>query len=55
MPTTAVADALVAMARERLRSERLGAWPAEPRLTGAGLAVDLFAVGLTLVSRLWED
>ncbi|WP_457392129.1 TFIIB-type zinc ribbon-containing protein [Roseateles sp. P5_E1] len=54
-PATAVADALVAMARERSRTERLDVWPADARLTGAGLAVDLFAVGLTLVSSLWDD
>ncbi len=54
-PATAVADALVAMARERSRTERLDVWPSDTRLTGAGLAVDLFAVGLTLVSSLWDD
>lgn len=55
VPTTAVADAMVAMARERSRAERMDAWPSDARLTGAGLAVDLFAVGLSLVSRLWDD
>ncbi|MDR7271049.1 Zn finger protein HypA/HybF involved in hydrogenase expression [Pelomonas saccharophila] len=55
IPTTAVADAMVAMARERSRTERRDAWPADARLTGAGLAVDLFAVGLSLVSSLWDD
>lgn len=55
IPTTAVADAMVALARERSRMERRDAWPADTRLTGAGLAVDLFAVGLTLVSSLWDD
>ncbi|KQV50700.1 hypothetical protein ASC95_15225 [Pelomonas sp. Root1217] len=54
-PATAVADALVAMARERSRTQRLDVWPSDTRLTGAGLAVDLFAVGLTLVSSLWDD
>lgn len=54
-PSTAVADAMVAMARQRSRTERLEVWPADARLTGAGMAVDLFSVGLMLVSRLWDD
>lgn len=55
LPTTAVADAMVALARERSRHERQQVWPSDARLSGAGLAVDLFAVGLSLVSSLWDD
>ncbi|WP_082580138.1 zf-TFIIB domain-containing protein [Pelomonas sp. Root1444] len=50
-----LADALVAMARERSRTER------EAGATGHGLpirgilAVDLLSVGLGLVARLWDD
>lgn len=57
LPPTAVADALVAMAREQSRLAR-----ERPPLSGRGLAVagtalsvDLMAVGLRLVSRLWDD
>ena len=54
-PTAAVADALVAMARQRSRHEPLDSWTVHPSSTGAGLAVDLLAVGLNLVSGLWDD
>jgi Zn-finger nucleic acid-binding protein len=57
LPPTAVADALVAMAREQSRLER-----ERPALSGRGLgvggaalSVDLMAVGLRLLSRLWDD
>lgn len=55
VPTTAVADAMVAMARQRSRYEPLDSWTIHPSYTGAGMAVDLFAVGLSLVSSLWDD
>ncbi len=54
-PDTAVADALVAMARERSRSEREAARLPAAGLVGAVLTVDLLSVGLNLVSSLWED
>ncbi len=54
-PATDVADALVALARQRSRYEPLDSWTPHPRYTGTGLAVDLFSVGLTLVSSLFDD
>lgn len=57
LPPTAVADALVAMAREQSRLERERA-PRSGRglgVAGAVMSVDLVSVGLSLFSRLWDD
>ena len=57
MPPTAVADALVAMAREqsRLERERPPLSGGSLGVAGAVMSVDLLSVGLSLVSRLWDD
>lgn len=54
-PATAVADALLDMARERSRAERDAARSPALRLGGAVLTADLLSVGLNLVSGLWDD
>jgi len=54
MPVTAVADMIVSMERERSRAEREAARRV-PAGLGSVIAVDLFAVGLNLVSNLWDD
>lgn len=54
-PMAAVADALVAMNRQRPRADALDAMPLHPRHTGAALAVDLLGAGLHLFSNLWDD
>lgn len=51
----AVADALLAMARERSRLEREDARNAHGSLVGTVIAVDLFSVGLNLLGSLWDD
>jgi hypothetical protein len=50
-----LADALVAMARERSRAERENPRAALPGVVGSVLAVDLLSAGLGLISSLWED
>jgi hypothetical protein len=55
LPATAVADALVTLARERAQAERAAGRLAGAPASGAGLAVDLMAVGLSLLGRLWDD
>lgn len=57
LPPTAVADALVALAREqsRLERERPAGLGRHLPVTRVGLSVDLLSVGLNLVSRLWDD
>lgn len=53
---TDLADALVAMARERSRAQREAATRAPlPGIVGTVLAVDLVSAGLGLISGLWED
>jgi Zn-finger nucleic acid-binding protein len=57
LPATAVADALVAMAREQSRRERERPLGGGRPLAAASAAVsvDLLSVGLSLVSQLWDD
>jgi len=51
-----LADALVAMARERSREQReSNSRAALPGLVGTVLTVDLVSAGLGLLSGLWED
>ena len=50
-----VADALVAMARERSRSQRTEAVATQAGLVGAVIAVDLLSLGLNLLSGLWDE
>lgn len=50
-----VADALVAIARERSRSQRTEAVATQVGIVGAVIAVDLLSVGLNLLSGLWDD
>lgn len=54
-PAAAVADALVALAREQSRRERASGPAAALGTTHAVLTLDLLAVGLQLASRLWDD
>lgn len=55
-PSVDVADALVAMARERSRAQReSNPRPVLPGIVGTVLTVDLVSAGLGLISGLWED
>jgi len=54
VPVTAVADMIVSMERERSRAAREAAHLV-PAGLGSVIAVDLLAVGLNLVSSLWDD
>lgn len=54
-PLPAVADALVAMARQPSRQARERTGVSAGGMTGTVLAVDLLSVGLNLLGNLWDD
>ena len=53
--TVDVADALVAMARERSHAQRAEMSSPHTGFVNAAITVDLFSVGLSLLSSLWDD
>ena len=52
---TDIADAHIAMAKERSRAEREDGRATDARLVSGVLTVDLFSVGLSLLGKLWHD
>lgn len=49
-----IADALIAVARERSRAQRESGRSSEAGLVGGVPATDLFSAGLSLIGALWE-